>query len=83
MNSVCVCVCVCVCVGGGGEATFLITREGSGGMPPPPPPPPPPEIFLVLSCSETASGMCNLGQTFLIEQLNSCFIDHILTWCCG
>ena len=72
---------VCVCVWGGG-ATFLNTIEGSGGMPPPPPPPPPQKFFLfflVFSCSETEA-------KFLIEQLNTCFIDHTdlvlwLTYC--
>ena len=69
-------MCVCVCVGGGGGGNISdyyrrIWGHASSH----------PEILLVFSCSETAS-----EAKFLIEQLNTCFIDSTdlvlwLTYC--
>ena len=73
---------VCVCAWG--EATFLITIEGSGGVPPPPQ-----KFFWYFrALRQLLDGAIPVQSEakFLIEQLNTCFIDHTdlvlwLTYC--
>ena len=65
-----------MCAWGGGGATFLITIEGSGGMPPPTQ-----KFCWYFRALRLAS-----EAKFLIEQLNTCFIDSTdlvlwLTYC--